>query len=55
MNPALIKALLEVGLQAYATLQALKTEDPVAFEAALEHVGTDHKAALARLEAAAAS
>lgn len=53
MNPVLIKALLEVGLQAFATLNALKTEDPVAFEAALQKIGADHKAALARLEAAA--
>lgn len=53
MNPELIKLLIQVGLQAYQALNALKTEDPVAFEAALVQIGTDHKAALARLEAAA--
>lgn len=54
MNPLLIKALIEAGLQVFESLQALKTSDPAAFEAALEQIGTDHKAALARLEAAAA-
>lgn len=54
MNPLLIKALIEAGLQAFQTIQALKTADPVAFEAALLKIGDDHKTALARLEAAAA-
>lgn len=52
MNPELIKLLLEVGLNAYAQLQALKSTDPVAFEAALQKIGGDHRKALDRLEAA---
>lgn len=53
MSPELIKLLIQVGLQAYQSLAALRTEDPVAFEAALQKIGADHAAALARLEAAA--
>lgn len=54
MNPELIKLLIQVGLNAYAQVQALKTTDPVAFEAALQQVGDDHRKALDRLEAAVA-
>jgi hypothetical protein len=52
MNPELINLLIATGLQAYQTLRLLKATDPAAFEAALQQVGDDHKAALARLEAA---
>lgn len=54
MNPVLIKLLIDAGLQIFQTIQSLKATDPVAFEAALQEIGDDHKAALARLEAAAA-
>lgn len=54
MSPELIKLLLQIGLQAYQSLAALKTEDPVAFEAALQKIGSDHASMFSRLEAAAA-
>jgi hypothetical protein len=54
VNPLLIKELIAAGLQIFQTLQALKTEDPVAFEAALTAIGGDHAKMMARLEAAAA-
>lgn len=53
MNEVLLKALIEAGLQVFQSIQALKTADPVAYEAALQKIGDDHKAALDRLEAAA--
>lgn len=53
MNELLLKALLEAGLQVFQSIQALRTADPVAYQAALAKIGADHKAALDRLEAAA--
>lgn len=57
MSTEMIRLLLDLALagqKALLQLRALKTSDPIAYEAALQDIGADHAAMLKRLEAAAA-